>query len=226
MDGTAGLSYAVPGVDAQLRVRYRTAGKGYWQETEWRTVHADSDYSTVFELPKLDSDTAYEFQCQARAIDRTEVSFTQSGSLRTLPDPEKRRSFRLAVGTCQEFDDRDGDYGMDLYRTLLHRNTDVFVLAGDVVYYDKLARSVPLAHYHWQRMYSMPTLVNFHRRVPTYFLKDDHDTYVNDSWPGQYFKWTREFTFERWPADIPSTNRLARSAYRTIRIGKDLQFGS
>ncbi len=112
---------------------------------------------------------------------------------------------------------------MDLYRTLLHRRVDMFVLAGDVVYYDKLARSVPLANYHWQRTYSLPTLVNFHRAVPTYFLKDDHDTYVNDSWPGQYFKWTREFTFEDGQRIFRQQTGVPEVAYRTQRMGRDLQ---
>ncbi|MCC6511196.1 MAG: alkaline phosphatase D family protein [Pirellulaceae bacterium] len=221
--GTAGLRYATPGVNAELRVRHRTAGKGYWQETAWAAVDVDTDYSHLFHLKDLTAGTAYEVQVQARALGGKEVSSSVSGSFKTLPEATATGNFRLAIGTCQEFDDRDGEYGMDLYRTLLHRKTDAFVLAGDVVYYDKLARSVALANYHWQRMYSMPTLINFHRQVPTYFLKDDHDTYINDSWPGMYQKWTREFTFEDGQRIFRQQTAAPDPAYRTQRIGRDLQ---
>ncbi len=222
-DGTAGLAYAAPGVVAELNVRYRTAGKGYWQETEWIKVDRATDYSQLFKLSGLQPDTSYEVTCRARALGSTAISSTLSGSFRTLPAADASRNLRIAIGTCQEFDDRDGEHGMDLYRTLLHRQVDLFVLAGDVVYYDKLARSVPLANYHWQRTYSLPTLVNFHRSVPTYFLKDDHDTYVNDSWPGQYHKWTRDFTFEDGQKIFRQQTGVPEVAYRTQRMGRDLQ---
>lgn len=222
-DGTAGLAYAAPGVTAELSVRYRTAGKGYWRETPWMKVGSDTDYSQLFELKDLEPDTKYEVTCRARTAGSTQVASTTSGEFRTLPLPNTARNLRLAIGTCQEFEDRDGEYGMDLYRTLLHRHVDMFVLAGDVVYYDKLARSVPLAYYHWQRTYSLPTLVNFHRTVPTYFLKDDHDTYVNDSWPGQYHPWTRDFTFEDGQRIFQQQTGVPAVAYRTERMGRDLQ---
>lgn len=222
-DGTAGLAYAAPGVVAELSVRYRTAGKGNWRETDWMNVDSSTDYSQLFELKELEPSTTYEVACRARALGGTQITSTTTGSFQTLPQASAARNLRIAIGTCQEFEDRDGEYGMDLYRTLLRRQVDMFVLAGDVVYYDKLARSVPLAYYHWQRTYSLPTLVNFHRSVPTYFLKDDHDTYVNDSWPGQYHKWTREFTFEDGQRIFRQQTGVPTVAYRTQRMGRDLQ---
>ena len=222
-DGTAGLAYAAPGVVAELSVRYRTAGKGYWRETDWIKVDSATDYSHLFALKELEPNTAYEISCRARAVGSSQISSTTTGSFKTLPEASFAKNLRIAIGTCQEFDDRDGEYGMDLYRTLLRRQVDQFVLAGDVVYYDKLARSVPLAYYHWQRTYSLPTLVNFHRTMPTFFLKDDHDTYVNDSWPGQYHKWTREFTFEDGQRIFRQQTGIPEVAYRTQRMGRDLQ---
>ncbi len=221
--GTASLGYAVPGTPAELQFKWRTVGQGKWQESEWISVNEPTDFSTVATLKELKPDTAYDVQVLARANGSSTVSSTTTGSFRTLPAPHQSKEFRLAIGTCQEFEDRDGEYGMDLYRTLLHRQTDAFILAGDVVYYDKLARSVPMANFHWQRMYSMPTLVNFHRRVPTYFLKDDHDTYLNDSWPGQYTKWTRDFRFEDGQRIFKQQTGSPDPAYRTVRMGRDLQ---
>jgi alkaline phosphatase D len=59
--------------------------------------------------------------------------------------------------------------------------------------------------------------------VPTYFLKDDHDTYVNDTWPGTHFKWTEAFTFEDGQRIFRQQTGLPDPAYRTFKIGKDLQ---
>ena len=220
--GVDGLRYAVPGVKAEVRVSYRPMGKGNWVNTDWVQVDAGNDYSTVIKINQLNPDTAYEIRTAARAIGHETVS-TLNGKFKTLPSAESESNFRLAVGTCQDFPDRDGPHGFDVYRTMVERRTDAFVMAGDVVYYDKLARSVPLAHYHWQQTYGLPTLQNFHRQVPTYFLKDDHDTYVNDSWPGTRFKWTEDFTFEDGQRIFIQQTGLPSPAYRTLRVGKDLQ---
>ena len=219
--GVDGLRYGVPGVPAEVRASYRPTGKGSWANSEWMKVSAETDFSALAKIANLAADTEYEVRTSARA-NGSELVSTTSGKFKTLPD-EVKSSFRLAVGTCQDFPDRDGPHGFDMYRTMLQRNTNAFVMAGDVVYYDKLARSVPLAYYHWQRTYGLPTLVNFHRRVPTYFLKDDHDTYVNDTWPGTRLKWTEEFTFEDGQRIFKQQTGLPSPAYRTFTIGKELQ---
>jgi alkaline phosphatase D len=83
------------------------------------------------------------------------------------------------------------------------------------------ATSPELARYHWQRMFSLPRLVDFNRRVATYWLKDDHDTLNNDSWPGQRMG---TFTFAEgqriFRQQAPMTDG---PAYRTFRWGRDLQ---
>ncbi len=227
-DGTAGLRFAVPGVDAELRVRYRPKEKGTWKETPWVEVHEPNDFSNLFALNDLTPNTSYDVVVESRAIPRqgstaTHLIISTQGSFRTLPLSNQAKAFRIAIGTCQEFEDRDGPHGFDLYRTLLHRKVDAYFLAGDVVYYDALARSVPLAHYHWQRTYSLPTMLPFHRRIPTYFLKDDHDTYTDDSWPSQKHEWTDSFTFEEGQRIFREQTGLPTPAYRTLRFGKDLE---
>lgn len=221
--GVAGLQYGVPGVPAEVRAGYRKASGGGWQYAEWQSVSADTDFSAVIELSELEASTEYAVRTQVRATGVEGPISSLSGQFKTLPAAETEADFRLAVGTCQAFIDRDGPHGFDLYRTLLRRSTDAFVMAGDVVYYDSLARSNELAYYHWQRTYSRPTLVEFHKRVPTYFLKDDHDTYVNDSWPGQQHDWTGDFTFESGQKIFIQETGLPNPAYRTFVIGSNLQ---
>jgi PhoD-like phosphatase len=223
--GVEGLQYAVPGVKAEARVGYKAANERQWKYTDWKVVDETSDYSSITSLDGLQSSTSYEIRTQVKRVGGDGPISSLTGSFRTLPkasEPLKQR-FRLAVGTCQDFPDRDGPYGFDLYRTMISRNTDIFVMAGDVVYYDAMARTIPLANYHWQRTYGLPTLVNFHKQVPTYFLKDDHDTYVNDSWPGAKLEWTEEFTFEDGQEIFAYQTGLPSPAYRTINVSNDLQ---
>lgn len=220
--GVEGLRYAVPGVRAEIRVGHRGPGQG-WKLSPWAAVEGATDFSKLVDLEGLEPGTRYEVQTQVRGIESGETS-TLRGSFTTLPSRNQPADgFRLAIGTCQSFIDRDGPHGFDMYRTMLNRNTDAFVLAGDVVYYDRLARSKKLAYYHWQRTYSLPTLVDFHKRVPSYFLKDDHDTYVNDSWPGQSHEWTDDFAFVDGQQIFMQQTGLPTPAYRTFQIGRDLQ---
>lgn len=220
--GVEGLQYAVPGVGAEVRVGHRS-GSGDWQYSPWLVVTADTDYSAIFTLDQLPPGQAVALRTQTRAPGQAQPSSTLSGEFTTLPAKDAQTTFRLAVGTCQAFPDRDGPHGFDLYRTISKRDSDAFVMAGDVVYYDKLGRSVPLAYYHWQRTYSLPTLIDFHSQVPTYFLKDDHDTYVDDSWPGQRHAWTEDFTFEDGQRIFIQETGLPSPAYRSFQIGSDLQ---
>ena len=220
--GVEGLQYAVPGVAAEVRVGHR-GSSGNWKFSEWVAVDVSTDFSAIVKIDGLDAGQAYSVRTQTRAQGRQEPSSSLTGEFLTLPATDSLPTFRLAVGTCQAFPDRDGPHGFDLYRTMTKRHTNAFIMAGDVVYYDQLARSLPLAYYHWQRTYSLPTLVDFHRQVPTYFLKDDHDTYVNDSWPGQRHPWTENFTFEDGQRIFIQETALPTPAYRTFHVGSDLQ---
>lgn len=226
-DGVAGLQFACPGVRAEMRVRYhRVDGDSLndpWIATDWKPVDPESDYSLHNILTGLKEDSVYELRVEARGIGSLETSSTLTGQFKTLPNSGDAKSVRIAIGTCQEFTDRDGPHGFDAYRTMLKRKTDYFFMAGDVVYYDKLARNNDLAHYHWQRTYGLPTLVHFHKQIPSYFLKDDHDTYVNDSWPNKKFDWTDAFTFEDGQRIFRQQTGLPTPAYRTLVLSRDLQ---
>ncbi|MEZ6134727.1 MAG: alkaline phosphatase D family protein [Pirellulaceae bacterium] len=223
--GADGLRHAVPGVEAYMRAAILKEGK--WAYSDWQAVQFATDYSALVDFDGLAPGTTYEVRTQTRNLIDEEVTSSLSGRFKTLPTLESTGTsvsdFKLSVGTCQSFDDRDGPHGFDVYRTMLQRQTDAFVMAGDVVYYDALARDIPTAYYHWQRTYSLPTLLEFHKRVPTYFLKDDHDTYVDDSWPGTSHGWTGAFTFEDGQRIFKQQTGLPERGYRTMRITPDLQ---
>ena len=86
-----------------------------------------------------------------------------------------------------------------------------FVHTGDIVYYDELAKNVALARYHWQRTYSLPNNVAFHRHVASYFIKDDHDTWRNDCWPTMKNDRMLDFTFAQGQAVFPGQDMGAQT---------------
>ena len=97
---------------------------------------------------------------------------------------------------------------------MLQLKPNFFVHTGDIVYYDQLAKTLPLARYHWQRTYSWPTNVEFHRQVASYFEKDDHDTWLNDCWPTMQTEYMHEFTFAEGQAVFSGTGREALGTLR------------
>jgi len=63
----------------------------------------------------------------------------------------------------------------------------------------------------------------FHRQIPGYFMKDDHDTWMDDSWPGMKSPFMGDFTFEQGQRVFLEQVPMGEKTYRTFRWGKDLQ---
>ncbi|MEI8319842.1 MAG: alkaline phosphatase D family protein [Planctomycetia bacterium] len=98
-------------------------------------------------------------------------------------------------------------------------------LTGDLVYYDNdepSAVTERLARYHWERMFSLPRLIEFNSHHSTYWLKDDHDTLSNDCSPGAAMG---DFTFAQGQKIFRQQAPMNDDGpdYRTIRWGRDLQ---
>jgi len=80
-----------------------------------------------------------------------------------------------------------------------------------------------LARWGWARMYSLPTNFEFHRQVPSYFIKDDHDTWQNDSWPSLESLFMGDLTFEDGLEIFREQVPMSDLTYRTFRWGQDVQ---
>jgi alkaline phosphatase D len=125
--------------------------------------------------------------------------------------------------TCQGYPDRGHPDGHDIYPSMLALDPAFVSFTGDVVYYDNdspRAASPALARLHWERMFSLPRQVELLRNVATYWLKDDHDTLDNDSWPG---KRMGTLTFAEGQRIFREQTPLGDAGYRTFRWGRDLQ---
>ena len=157
-------TFFIPGMQGEVRVAYwpRDA-ESQTVTTDWIANHPDDDYAYQVELTGLKPGTVYEFRLEARADGNTN---TLEGRFKTAYDPAKPVKVTFAVITCQgTWTLDDGENGHLIYKTMPKHDPDFFVHTGDIVYYDRLAKTLELARWHWQRMYSLPTNVEFHRRV-------------------------------------------------------------
>ena len=69
----------------------------------------------------------------------------------------------------------------------------------------------------------LPFNVEFHRQVASYFIKDDHETWMDDCWPGMKTSYMGEFTLEQGLEFFKQQVPIERPTFRTFRWEKDLQ---
>lgn len=214
---------AAPGIEGEVRVLYRPKDAVDWIATDWQAVDPKRDYTHQFRLEKLSPNSRYEVKVESRAAGGGAKSETSSGMFKTAPAPDEAARVVFTVSTGQMFGDKDGKDGFQIYPTMRKLDPSFFVHTGDIVYYDRLAKTIELARYHWQRTYSLPTNVDFHNHVASYFIKDDHDTWINDCWPTMKTDRMFQFTFEQGLKVFPEQVPMGERTFRTFRWGKDLQ---
>lgn len=214
---------AVPGTVGWIQIRYKKQGTKEWTQKEWLQVDEETDFTANIKLSNLGPDTRYDIVL-ASSHDGKKVGQTISGNFTTAPSPSKQKNIVFTATTCISYDDIDSiGYGCKIYDQMQKLNPSFFMHLGDILYYDNLGKTAELARWHWDRMYSLPAHVAFHKKVPSYFIKDDHDTWMNDSWRGRETKFMGEFTFEEGLRFYAEEVPIEIPTYRTVRWGKDLQ---
>lgn len=219
----ADLAEAAPGAAGQTRVRYRVEGAAEWRSTRWADVDSTRDFTKHFTIHDLQPATRYELVVEARREDGVEPLSRLDGGFRTAPVANEPAPVTFTVVTCQGNNDQDSSEGFRIFRTMLDMKPDFFVHTGDILYYDHVAKTLPIARSMWQRNWSWPLHVDFHRSTPSYFEKDDHDTWVNDCWPSMPSTYMHEFTFEQGLRVFREQVPMSEQTYRTFRWGRDLQ---
>ena len=215
---------AVPGIPGKVRVLYRTAGESDWRATDWQAVDPKRDFTHQFRLAKLAPAAKYQLRVEARGDAGSQEGQVIEGAFKTAPRAQESKRVVFMVSTGQAYPDQDAPGGgYRIYTAMLKLDPDFFVHTGDIVYYDELAKTPALARWHWASMYSLPTNLQFHRQVASYFIKDDHDTWMNDCWPGMKTTFMGEFTFEQGQAIFLEQMPMGDRTWRTFRWGKDLQ---
>ncbi|MBN8418335.1 MAG: alkaline phosphatase D family protein [Verrucomicrobia bacterium] len=208
---------ACPAASGKVRVRYGLKENlSDAVETPWVEVSAEKDGIHQFKLGGLRPGSTYHYESET-----SRGSF--KGRFHTAPEPAAPTALRFCVMTCQGYQDRDHADGHPIYPSMSALDPRFIVMTGDLVYYDSnppRAVSPALARLHWERMFSLPRLMEATRSTSTYWLKDDHDTLTNDSWPGMK---AGELTFGEGVEIFREQTPIGERDFRTIRWGRDLQ---
>lgn len=219
---------AMPGAAGEVRLVY-TVGPDFQspRETEWMTVRAENDFCQQFEISDLKAGREVRVRIECRAPGGDMVTATAEGTFRTPAAADTWQDVTFGVVTGQAYKDLDHREGFHIYPAMQALDLDFLVPTGDTVYYDSehpRAKSVDLARHHWHRMYSLPRHIEFHRTVPGYWEVDDHDSWLNDCWPGQPSKLMDPLTFEQGFGVFREQVPLgSQPTHRTVRWGKGLQ---
>ncbi|NND05655.1 MAG: alkaline phosphatase [Saprospiraceae bacterium] len=214
---------ATPGSAGLVQLKYRRAVDEAWLETSWQEVDKTTGFTSQFTLEKLKAGTKYLIVAQSRAPGSAQIGASIEGSFTTAPEVDQAKDVKFIVTTGTSYNDVDSEQGYLLYPSALNLEPDFFVHTGDILYYDGYGKSLALARWHWDRMYSFPNHIDFHRQVPSYFIKDDHDTWMNDCYPGMQTKFMGAFTYEQGTALFLEQVPMGHKTYRTFQWGRDLQ---
>ncbi len=219
------LEGACPGAAGRVRVRYGTREDlADAKAADWVEVAEATDFAHRFRLAGLKPATVYHYATETAGPGGAPAHGAVRGRFETAPAADARAEVRFCVMTCQGYPDRGHPDGHPVYPAMAALKPQFAVLTGDLVYYDNdppRAVTPRLARYHWERMFSLPRLVEFTRSFGTYWLKDDHDTLADDSWPGRK---AGELTFAEGQKIFRGQAPLADGpAYRTFRWGRGLQ---
>ena len=216
---------ACPGIAGSVRLRYGLKEDlNDATETPWMEVTKATDFIHHFQLSDLKPDSTYHYASETRVAGSTGEHREFRGRFFTAPSAGTPSHFRFCVMTCQGYPDRDHPDGHPIYPSMLALEPKFVTMTGDLVYYDSNAPravSPALARLHWERMFSLPRLIEMMRNAGSYWLKDDHDTLSDDSWPGMT---AGELTFDEGIKIFRQQSPMVGDQdYRTFRWGRDLQ---
>jgi alkaline phosphatase D len=222
------LRHASPGAPGRVRLRFGTdPDLGDARSTAWAEVDASTDFAHQFRLDGLEPGTAYHYAAETTGPGGNPEHAPLIGRFRTAPLPDEPAPVTFTVVTGMMAMDLDHPDGFTIFESMGRLDPEFLVPTGDTVYYDNerpRAKTVSLARYHWQRMYGCPRHIEFHRNVPAYWEKDDHDTLSDDCWPGMDPEFMLPMTFadglRLFREQVPMGDG---PTYRTYRWGKDLQ---
>lgn len=219
------LEGACPGAAGRVRARYHMSGRvEESRTTAWGDCSEDSNFIHQFVLDGLTPNAEYEYVVEAAAPGAAAVTSSTQGQFRTAPLATDVQPITFTVMTCQSYDKLGHRDGPPIYPAMQALKPHFAVLTGDLVYYDSnapFATSPEIARYHWDRMFSLPRLRSFLSQVGAYWVKDDHDTLQDDTWPGQQVK---DLSFSDGVAIFQEQAPLGGGpTARTARWGRDLQ---
>ncbi|WDE96298.1 alkaline phosphatase D family protein [Lentisphaera profundi] len=205
-----------PGIAGEVRLTLYNNQQQVYQSS-WVEVDTKRDFTHQFKLQDLEARTHYNILIEAKNGVKIKGSFT------TAPKADKIQSVECAIVTCQAVRSaEDHRQGHSVYKQMLQHNFDFFIHTGDILYYDKgyLAKNREDARRKWNHTFALPLNRDFSMQVPSFFMKDDHDTVANDSDPNTvYGNLTFTQGIEIFKEQVP----VDEHTYRRVRWGKDIE---
>ena len=222
------MNTTVPGAPGEVRLAYwRADAPNERSRVGWTAVDDQRDFTKQFLLEDLRPGTSYRLRVEGRPLGSASPAVALDGEFATAPTADKPAKVSFTVVTGQMWNTRDDlKNGQKIYPQMATLQPNFFTHTGDIVYYDTLmpfVTHVDLARVKWNRTYALPFVRDFHQRVPSYFIKDDHDSWQNDDWPTMNNKKMGQFTWEQGKNVFLEQVPMGERTYRTIRWGKDLQ---
>jgi alkaline phosphatase D len=214
------LQGACPGDAGQMRILTSTAEGKRVYVSNWASASAEDDFTHQFLVPNLKPSTAYRFTVETRTSSKTDGSL--DGAFRTASREDATAPVNVAMLSCQKYSQRDDDNGYYLYDAIREWHPDFYLSVGDNVYYDSddpVVNDAAVARHHWHRMFSLPRVLECLRTVPGYWIKDDHDCYSDDCWPGLVTPKMAPFKFEQGLRIYPEQVPIGAEPYRRFRWG-------
>lgn len=246
LTATAGLVDGdVPGARGWGRFQYsESPDLSTAKETEWIEAVAEKDFILRTVIEGLTPGRAYYYRLVFGA-DRADAETGPVRRFKTLPAANQPAAVRLVVGNCMNyaffFDGPKGDgrnarssakdrrLGYPSMESIAMLQPDLFIGAGDNVYYDHPAKTAAKApaemRRKWHEQFVLPRVVDMVGSTATYWLKDDHDYRFNDADRGGNKAPSHELgvrTFREQMPVVPSVDS-SNPTYRTIRCGRWLQ---
>lgn len=217
------------GLEGSVRVSWWPEGQQTnIRRTSWLPVDPNQDFTRQVLIENLEPNRRYELAVESRSVEG-KPGQSLGGSFKTALGASGGGAFRFVISTCQSWKTRDkGTAGLQIYDHMLALDPAFFVHLGDIVYYDKRsaggdvdARTPELARFHWNRWYGCTDVLDFHRQIPSFFIKDDHDTVTNDSAPGRR---VGDLTWNAGLSIFREQAPMGERTYRSRRWSEDLQF--
>ncbi len=213
------------------------------QRTPFQAAADKHDSIVRAELTGLKPNTIYHFRASYGATEAT-AQAGPSCSFKTLAGGAIDTPVRFIVGSCMNYNkfmlgkqgkasgpltatDEDKHLGYPSFDSMLKLRPDFFVGTGDIVYYDhplRVAKTVPQLRQCWHEQFRFPRMIEFFRRVPTYWSKDDHDFRYNESDNSTDDLPLPKTGIDMFREQLPMlTADSDKPTYRTHRVSKDLQ---
>ena len=139
------LEGAVPGAAGFARVLYRLDDSAQFDATTWQEVDPEADFTTQFRLKGLEPARQYHIAVEFGATPQSDLK-RLAGKFRTAPAADAIQPVTFTVVTGQSYPDRDSPDGYKIYGEMQKMDPDFFVHTGDILYYDREAKTVDLAN--------------------------------------------------------------------------------